>query len=169
MFYIKIENGTPVNNALLESNLRSLFPGKGLSDPIVPAEVKDLGYEPFIHSEQPSLERYEKAVNPTPVLRGDGIWIQQWKVEEMTDEEKKQADDAQALRIRMGRNELLKHCDWTQLNDSEVQSNNDEWLAYRKALRDLPTTAGFPWDVTWPADPGSLLSKNLRDFDGTPA
>ena len=169
MFYIKIESGSPVGDAVIESNLRALFPSGNFSNPIQPEEVKDLGYEPYIHSEQPSLERYEKAVNPTPVLRGDGIWIQQWKVEAMTDEEKIEATGLEALRVRVGRNELLKLCDWTQLNDSEVQSNNDEWLVYRQALRDVPTQAGFPWDVTWPADPGSLLSKNLRDFNGTPS
>jgi hypothetical protein len=25
-----------------------------------------------------------------------------------------------------------------------------QWAAYRQALRDVPTQAGFPWTVEWP-------------------
>jgi len=29
----------------------------------------------------------------------------------------------------------------------------DDWRTYRQALRDLPTQAGFPHNVTWPTEP----------------
>mgnify|MGYP003647315449 FL=1 len=44
------------------------------------------------------------------------------------------------LKLREVRDRLLEECDWTQIKDV-VLENADEWTAYRKALRDLPTTA----------------------------
>ena len=44
------------------------------------------------------------------------------------------------LKLREVRNILLEECDWTQIKDV-VLEEADEWTAYRKALRDLPTTA----------------------------
>ena len=44
------------------------------------------------------------------------------------------------LKLREVRNRLLEECDWTQIKDV-VLEEADEWTAYRKALRDLPTTA----------------------------
>ena len=43
--------------------------------------------------------------------------------------------------IRNKRNELLKESDWTQVNDCPLSdSKKQEWLTYRQALRDLPST-----------------------------
>ena len=43
--------------------------------------------------------------------------------------------------IRTKRNELLKESDWTQVNDCPLSdSKKQEWLTYRQALRDLPST-----------------------------
>ena len=162
MFYIKVEEGIPVGNAVIESNLRAQFPKQTLPTPLEAKDVKDLGYEPYLHSEKPSHEVYEKAVNPTPVLRGDGIWIQQWDVVAMSDEEKAAIDNSEAIRMRQGRNNLLYLSDWTQLADAPVQSNDPEWLAYRQALRDVPEQAGFPHNITWPTEP-SVLAAPLRD------
>ena len=44
------------------------------------------------------------------------------------------------LKLREVRDRLLVECDWTQIKDV-VLEDADEWTAYRKALRDLPTTA----------------------------
>ena len=35
------------------------------------------------------------------------------------------------------------------LSDSKVA----EWKTFRQALRDIPTQAGFPTNVTWPTKP----------------
>tara|TARA_R110000868_G_scaffold310254_2_gene571507 strand:+ start:258 stop:476 length:219 start_codon:yes stop_codon:yes gene_type:complete len=41
------------------------------------------------------------------------------------------------------------------LSDSKVWPDHvpDDWRTYRQALRDVPTQAGFPTDVTWPTEP----------------
>ncbi len=56
-----------------------------------------------------------------------------------------------AERVRTKRNKKLADTDWTQLADSTA--NATAWGTYRQALRDLPTTDGFPHNVTWPTEP----------------
>lgn len=54
-------------------------------------------------------------------------------------------DDYWMQVLRGRRNELLTACDWTMLPDSSLSdAQKDEWIAYRQALRDLPSTASKP-------------------------
>ena len=56
--------------------------------------------------------------------------------------------------IRAIRNSKLMVCDWTQSRDSPLsQEKQDEWVAYRQSLRDLPSTVTDPTNVTWPTPP----------------
>ena len=60
--------------------------------------------------------------------------------------------DAKAAEgVRNERNKKLADTDWTQLADSSA--NATAWGTYRQALRDLPSTDGFPHNVTWPTKP----------------
>ncbi len=63
---------------------------------------------------------------------------------------KARIDSEAAAKIRLVRNEKLSKTDWTQLNDSTVA---DTWRTYRQALRDVPSSSGFPHNVTWPEEP----------------
>tara|TARA_R100000654_G_scaffold5329_2_gene15168 strand:+ start:1391 stop:1642 length:252 start_codon:yes stop_codon:yes gene_type:complete len=53
--------------------------------------------------------------------------------------------------------DLIRNQRNTLLNESDVYAFadriTDEWTAYRQALRDVPSQAGFPTDVTWPVKP----------------
>lgn len=60
-------------------------------------------------------------------------------------------DRIMADNVRDERNKRLAECDWTQLADAPV--DDATWAVYRQALRDIPTQAGFPWNITWPAKP----------------
>ena len=60
-------------------------------------------------------------------------------------------DTEQARRIRADRNTRLNDSDWSQLADSTA--DKAAWATYRQALRDIPTSEGFPWNVTWPDAP----------------
>ena len=55
--------------------------------------------------------------------------------------------------FRHERNRRLANCDWTQSRDVNL-SNDDEWKAYRTALRDLPTTTD-PANPEWPKEPST--------------
>ena len=51
--------------------------------------------------------------------------------------------------VRSQRDSLLQQSDVYALADRIT----DEWTAYRQALRDIPSQAGFPDSVTWPTKP----------------
>jgi hypothetical protein len=61
-------------------------------------------------------------------------------------------DSEQAQKIRAIRDEKLAESDWTQIPDCTIPKKSD-WAIYRKALRDIPSQTGFPWDVTYPVKP----------------
>ena len=53
------------------------------------------------------------------------------------------------------RNHLLQSSDWTQLPDAPVSEEfRAQWVAYRRALRDVPSQPGFPTNISWPTQPG---------------
>ena len=49
--------------------------------------------------------------------------------------------------IRMKRDGLLEETDWWAVSD---RTRTAEQTAYRQALRDITSQAGFPFSVTWP-------------------
>lgn len=56
---------------------------------------------------------------------------------------------------RSERDGLLKYCDWTVMPDSPLSdSDKASWQTYRQALRDVPSQAGFPENITWPTKAG---------------
>ena len=60
-------------------------------------------------------------------------------------------DEEQSKAIRESRKTRLAECDWTQVADAPVDKL--VWAAYRQALRDITAQPGFPWTITWPAQP----------------
>ena len=65
--------------------------------------------------------------------------------------------------LRVKRNELLRDTDWTQTNDLGLE-NEEEWVAYRQALRDLPSITEDPETPIWPEPPQVKIvqGKNIR-------
>jgi hypothetical protein len=57
--------------------------------------------------------------------------------------------EAEKVSVRNQRDLLLAATDWTQLPDVP-QAIKDKWVTHRKALRDVPQQAGFPFNVVWP-------------------
>ena len=52
--------------------------------------------------------------------------------------------------VRQARNEFLAETDLWGLSDYPATA---EQTAYRQALRDITSQAGFPTDITWPTKP----------------
>jgi hypothetical protein len=61
------------------------------------------------------------------------------------------AGDRAAAEVRTERDAKLTESDWTQVADAPV--DQAAWATYRQALRDIPSQAGFPNEVTWPTEP----------------
>ena len=51
---------------------------------------------------------------------------------------------------RNHRDRLIAETDWWATSDRTMSA---EQTAYRQALRDIPSQAGFPTDITWPTKP----------------
>jgi hypothetical protein len=150
-FLIKLENNIPTGNAVDELNFRMLFPDTSFPALLTSDIVEPFGFGMYDFSSQPETGRYEKVVESTPVKNEFGVFIQSWDIVPMSDEEKSEVDSWKADMVRKERNYNLMECDWTQLQDAPV--NSQDWVSYRNALRDLPSQSGFPWDITWPDKP----------------
>ena len=149
--FIQLENGSPIGHAIVEENLRMLFPDLAFPNLFTPAFVEPLGFGIYEWTAAPIPAKFQKVVEIAPTKRDNGIYYQTWSVVDMTTEEQQEATTKQETIIRGQRNFVLLKCDWTQLPDSTVDKG--VWATYRQALRDVPTQAGFPWEVTWPTTP----------------
>jgi len=150
---IKIENDKPVDHPILEENFRSLFPLYKYPDILTVENLKPLGYGIYDFSQMPASEKHKKAIETTPIQNEYGIWIQQWELIDMNEDEKKEQDNNMMEHIRSQRNFKLRVSDWRTLSDVEKPSNYQEWLKYRQELRDLTKQEGFPWEINWPEEP----------------
>ena len=59
------------------------------------------------------------------------------------------ANTEKAKSVRASRDTMIAATDWTQCADISA-AVKAQWVPYRKALRDVPQQAGFPFDVIWP-------------------
>ena len=56
-------------------------------------------------------------------------------------------NEAAIYQLRMMRNEELKNTDWIMTYDNALTlQNKDEWVTYRKYLRDLPSNVTFAFN-----------------------
>ena len=72
---------------------------------------------------------------------------------ELSDEEiatmNAEHNNMKPMMARTERDNLLSESDIYALADRIT----DEWRTYRQALRDVPSQAGFPDNITWPTKP----------------
>lgn len=60
-------------------------------------------------------------------------------------------DSVMAEKVRAERDARLSATDYRMVSDAPWDTQ--PWVTYRQALRDLPTSAGFPQNVEWPVEP----------------
>jgi hypothetical protein len=106
-----------------------------------------------VMEDEPSYDRKTQAavLNSQPSLV-NGVWTLGWSVQSLSAEDQDEKQARQASIVRHDRNSRLSESDWSQGKDIS-DSVSTAWATYRQALRDIPTQAGFPWEVTWPAKP----------------
>ena len=109
----------------------------------------------FTGSKIPSwdFDRYSLETDYLPNLAAQiesdfSTWLQKAKDAELA---------AEAEKVRNYRDNLLNTCDTVYCNAEKWSAMTAEqqqaWEAYKQALRDVPTQAGFPYTVNWPAMP----------------
>lgn len=144
MIYIKTINGVldkfPYNlGDFRRDNPNTSFP------PTISEDTLNLfGVYAVIETDIPEYDKFTEIVEPNTVpVKVDNSWILEYKVK------KKKQQDAENS-IRAERNRLLQETDWMALSDSTL---TPEWAAYRTALRNLPQSTDFPWNIVWPSKP----------------
>lgn len=81
------------------------------------------------------------------------------------DDKKAAALDEDKNVLRMGRDELLKLTDFTQVADAPLTTQEvTDWATYRQALRDITTQlSAFGDTVTWPTPPSTPTINGVND------
>jgi hypothetical protein len=123
--------------------------------------VEELGLDPVFETPAPTVTRYQTAYKDG-VEQVAGKWVWKWSIGPVfTDNEEATAAEQQAAYVakidadaakgvRTTRDAKLAETDWTALSDVTM---SPEMAAYRQALRDVPSQAGFPHEITWPSKP----------------
>ena len=135
---------------ITESEFRAAFPNTSFPEQLTVGLIGDMGFDVVLEGPQAQPTRYQTAFRDG-VEEINGKWFTKYSVADMDDETKAAKDAEQAKNVRVTRNQKLSDSDWTQLADSP--ENKAAWATYRQALRDIPTQAGFPWEVQWPTQP----------------
>jgi hypothetical protein len=112
--------------------------------------LRELGWLPVRLEEGDVQEKFVGSV--FAILPSEVVETKIWRA--YTAEEQAEIDTQKAPQVRRERNTKLTECDWTQLNDTPLDNAAKiQWTAYRQALRDVPSQAGFPHNVVWPTKP----------------
>lgn len=132
------------------SEFRSAF-----SDTSFPVELTDEIMQAFgvfpVTKVEPSYDLTTQGVQEIAPVLVDGVYVQQWEIVVLSEEEIARRHEAQAAQVRAERKQKLAETDWTQLADAPV--DKQAWATYRQTLRDITAQPGFPWDITWPSQP----------------
>ena len=150
MFYVKLnEDGSVDRYPYTLTDLRRSQPNVSFPKQITDETAAGFGVYPVTPAEQPASD-HTLNFERTAVLQ-DGTWVEVWTSTPATAEEIAERVEGQSENVRLGRNVLLAESDWAQLSDSPADI--PAWGIYRQALRDIPSQAGFPFNVTWPNKP----------------
>lgn len=148
--YVKVTNGVVEKYPYSIGDLRK--DNKNVSFPANPsAEIlAEWGVYPVIDTAEPIYNiATQRVAWGTPILVNEK-WAHVWDTISLSNEEQQSIRQAKENDVRNERNRLLSETDWRFRSDM-VPSQG--WIAYCQALRDIPSQAGFPWDVQWPSKP----------------
>lgn len=136
-----------------QGEVRSLYPNTSFPSRWSPELVEELGLDPVFETPAPTTTIYQTAFKDG-VEQVNGNWVWKWSVSEMDDDAKAAKDAEAAKGVRSSRDAKLAECDWLVIKSVETGvALAADWAAYRQALRDVPTQAGFPHNITWPSKP----------------
>ncbi len=133
-----------------DSEFRALHPTTSFPPQLTEALLDDFAADVVFEGPQPTVTRYQFVARQGVIQIGDK-WHTNYVAIDMPPEAQAALDAQQAANVRTERNRRLAESDWTQLPDSPPDAL--AWGVYRKALRDLPSQPGFPWDIIWPEAP----------------
>ena len=155
-------------NVVTDSEFRAMFPDTGFPAQLTEAIINDFGGDVVFEGPQASGGNRYQYSQRQGVEQIGGKWYtkhvlgpiftdttaEDGTVTTAAEHEaayKAIKDSEQAKAVRDDRNRRLAETDWTQVADAPV--DQAAWAAYRQDLRDIPSQAGFPLNVSWPTKP----------------
>lgn len=149
--FVKITNGQVDQYPYTVGDLRKANPNVSFPRNIPTETLAQYGVYPVTIAPAPEFNsRTQRLVTQQPTLV-NGAWT---VTKSVVAKDQAQIDNETAQKaadVRQTRDQLLSATDWTQVADAPVDSA--VWSVYRQSLRDVPSQAGFPWEVTWPTQP----------------
>jgi hypothetical protein len=150
------------------SQFKASYPNTSFPKNITSDILDSYGYDPVLNGAAATVTAPYGVSTRDGVEQIDGQWFTRFVAgpvfTDTTDEDGNvttAADNEAAYRAgidakaaetaRTDRNKKLADTDWTQLADSSADAT--AWATYRTALRDLPSTDGWPHNITWPTEP----------------
>ena len=145
------------------SQFKAQHPNTSFPKQITTEILDGFGYDPVLNGPSATVTAPYGVSVRDGVEQIDGQWFTRFVAgpvftdnDEATAAEQETAyragiDAKAAESVRTERNQKLADTDWTQLADSSADAT--AWATYRTALRDLPSTDGWPHNITWPTEP----------------
>jgi hypothetical protein len=156
MRYLRIIN-EEIHYPFSLQTLRMEYPNTSFPEKL--DNINLIDYDIYVVNEvsRPSHENYTKIVNELTPSLVNGVYQQNWLVEdapiEYTESMIQNDIDSKWTQIRTTRNQYLVESDWTQLPDSPLTTEKKaEWTTYRQELRDI-TLQEDPFNIVWPTKP----------------
>lgn len=157
MIYAKIKNKKVIEypyNDLKRDHANVSFP-----NPLTDEVLAQFDVYVIHETEKPKHKWNELVQESTPTFDGKK-WVQTWEVMTVSTDVKEQRIRDELQNVRAKRNKLLTDCDWTQLADADLTTEEKkQWVKYRKQLRDLLNREGTmknPFGVKWPTPPDKV-------------
>ena len=164
----KLRNKT-TGDVITTSQFKGLYPNTSFPKTMTVEVYEAFGYDSILNGAAATVTAPYERSQESGIEEIDGKWFTKFivgpvftdtkdddgnTVTAATNEAayKAKVDADAAANVRSQRDKKLAECDWTQTNDSPLKAEST-WTTYRQALRDVPTQAGFPHNVTWPTKP----------------
>lgn len=149
--FAKIKDGAVHKFPYSVGQLRHDNPNTSFPKHIPDAVMAEYGMVPVTEQPAPSFDPLTHFAEwgPVPVNQG-GQWVLLPTVRELSPEQIAERASEAATGVRAQRDRLLAETDWMALSDVTL---SPEMAAYRQALRDVPSQAGFPHTIVWPTKP----------------
>ena len=147
MLIAKVEDGQVIN----VSDYRDMFPNTSFPASGPDAEFLEANSCMTVTVWKQYDQRTEKLASVAPYIEGNTVYT--IAIEPLTPEEIASNTESQWSKIRSQRDTLLAACDWTQLPDVPLDTEQKQaWVVYRQALRDV-TSQADPYNIEWPVAP----------------
>lgn len=150
--YALIQNGQVSKYPYSAGELKQDNPQTSYPSPLTDEVLARNGVVVVAATSAPTHNEGTHGVREVAPEQVGGAWQQKWETYALSAQDAANKMAAKAAKVRELRNEKLSACDWTQLADTPGQTRA-AYVQYRQALRDVPSQAGFPWEVTWPSEP----------------